>query len=499
MAPALAAREQLTLKVRALPARDYQVLFVLPTTSGDPLDAALDRASAQTDENGVATVVLTAPSSPTTFDVRASVGETSASVTLTVTDRGLATLQVVPSYPSLLRDITTWVATAHVGKSCAEVPGIPPPDGELKAPLAGKEEAPVISRVPAGTRLAVTLRSGHFAGGCTTVDQLPPGPPESPQIVEVTVLNRPIDLGSSSLSVSLGLEPTDKAWSDALAAAGVELQAAMLGSSADDAEALLDAMRNASGDSAQAFQDASDLEDWPALVRSRWGQNSASRLRDRVGGWLNAGRQSFVTAASPFAGSLTPLRQPKEVDAPSSALLTLRTVAGLDAARAGFVDAAQTTWSASADDTLVLSTDIYFARTKLIAALAEAAALARAESEGVELESGAAALAAALDCDALGATLAGAGVDTTLAYATCDAACLTETCERAARLLWTRGAESSGVDYTRLSLTATGGANVGDEAEVTGFAGTWLGELRDDRGKASTSGVIAASAIAPNP
>jgi len=499
MAPELAAREQLALKVRALPARSYEVLFVLPMDGGDPLDAVLDRSSATTDQNGVAQVLLTAPSSPTTFQVRAIAGGRDAVVTLSVTDRGLATLQVSPSYPSLLRDLPTWIATAHVNKTCADVPGIPPPDGELKAPLTSKDEAPVIERVPAGTPLAVTLRSGHFAGGCTSVDMLPPGPPSSPQIVQVTVLNRPIDLSASSLSFSLSVEPGESTWGSAIAAAGGEVQSAMFGDgTADDAAVLLKAMRDASG-SPQEFQDASEAEGWSALLRSRWGQKAPNKLHDVVTSWLSAGRQSFVAADHAFTGRLKPLSEPTDADGPSSALLSVDTVAGLDAESAGFVDGAQASWRASADDTIVLSTDVYFSRTELAAGLAEAAAVSQAAPTDVAIVDAPSALSAALDCRAIAAALAGAGTDATLAYAGCDADCLAEACDSALEALWRRGAEASGTDYSRLSLTATSKANVGDEASVKGFAGTWLGELSDTTGKQSTHGAIVASALTSLP
>lgn len=496
MAPLLAARQQLVLKVRALPARAYPVSFALPATGGDPLDAVLDRSTAMTDTNGIGSVVLTAPSSPTTFDVRATVLSRVAKISLTVQDHGLATLQVDPSYPSALRDITTWVATAHAGKTCADVPGIPPPDGELPAPLTGKEAAPVIPRVPAGTPLAVTLRSGHFVGGCTSVDMLPPGPPSSPQSVKVTVLNRPIDLSASSLAFSLDLGAGDQTWSDALVAAGVQLQDALLGERSDDAEALLDAMRGANEDSAQAFQNARDAEGWDALLRARWGQSAPRKLRDLVGSWLSAGRQSFAMAPHPFVGSLQPLSEPRGADPDSGALLSMQQVAGIDAAHAGFVDVARASWSASADDTVVLNTDVYFARTKLAAALAEAAALSQAVASGEEADDAGAALALALNCEAIGSSLAAAGADDVLAYDACDAECLADVCLQGARALWQRGAEASGVDYSRFSITATGVAHVDEEAAITGLAGSWLGQVNDANGKLSTGGDITAAAPA---
>jgi hypothetical protein len=46
-----------------------------------------------------------------------------------------------------------------------------------------------------------------------------------------------------------------------------------------------------------------------------------------------------------------------------------------------------------------------------------------------------------------------------------------------------------------LNVTATGGAHVGDAAAVTGFAGTWIGELSNSKGTLPTGGAITATAI----
>ena len=490
MVPALAARQTVSLNVRATPPRSYQVRFALPTTDGDPLDAVLDRSEGTTDaKTGIASVLLTAPSSPPTFELRASVETVAKTLPLTVVDRGVATLQVTPDYPSGLRDIKTWVATAFTEKTCADVPGIPPEDGPLKAPPAAKMEAPVISEVPAGTRLAVTLRSGHYVGGCTSVEMLPPGPPERPQIVTVTVLNRPIDLSTSSLAFSLDLAPPAQTWSSSLNEAGRGVLSGILGTSADDVDALLDAMRQASGDSLQSFESTRKAEGWDAILRGRWGQNAANKLQNLASAWLAAGRDGFLASPHPFMGSLTPLSQPSNADATSAALLTLETVAGVDPTDAGFVAGAQASWSASPDDTILLSTDLYFVRSQLAAALAEATLLAN-DSSVVSVPD---ALAQALDCDGLADALAAAGTDTTVAYDSCDGACLADTCRTAMTALWQRGAEVDGADFSRLNVTATGTALVGDAAELIGLTGSWIGQITDQSGTRATGGALTAA------
>jgi hypothetical protein len=487
----LVARASTTLQVQVEPAGFYQVRFDLPSSGGDPLDAVLDRSETSTDATGLASVGLTAPSSTSSFEVRASVLGKSTSLRIDVTDGGIATLRVEPSYqpgyPSALRNITTWIATAHIGQSCADVPGIPFADGKLKAPPAAKSEAPLFAEVPAGVRLAVALRSGHYVGGCTSVETLVPGPPERPEVVKVVVLNRPIDLTASSLAFSLDVPAPEQTWSTMLTQAADRVLTAI--SKTDDVDALLDAMRDASGTAVQAFSTARDSEGWDAALRGRWGQRSASALRDIVGGWLTAGGQTFATAPHTFTGLLTPLAESEGADAKSTATLALRTVAGLDAKTAGFIADGVVSWSASADDNVVLGTNLYFVRSQLAEAIAESALLGEdASADGAPER-----LSEALDCEGIAGALAALGTDAVEAYAGCDATCLEDACQSALGALWRRGGNVDGADFSRLSLTATGRAYVGDAAELTGLTGTWIGELTDEEGAPPTGGGLTAA------
>lgn len=484
------ARNPVTITVRALPAGVYKVQFALPSTMGDPLDALLDRSEAETDSQGYADVQLTPPSSPTMFQLRANIGSLVAVQSLTVADGGVATVQVEPRRLNLsaLRDINTWIASAHSDKTCADVPGFPPEDGPISAPAASKTDAPIIPTVPAGTRLAITLRSGHFIGGCTTVESLPPGPVSSPQVVVVSLLNRPIDLSASSLALSFGLDSAGASWQSLLMEAGVSAQSALLGTSTDDVDALLDAMREASGDSRQVFENTRKAELWDDVLRARWGAGAATKLRDLLGSWLVAGRARFTSAEPTFRGSLSPLPQSAPTDA-STARLSLTTVAGVNAETAGFAESAQVAWSASPDDTVALGTDLYFVRSRLATALAEAAAVDATPGT----ESAPEALTSALDCSALAVELTLPGADDTVAYGTCDADCLADLCERGLAALWSRAGDAEGLTPTRLSLTATGKAYVGDGAEIAGLTGTWIGELDGGSTSLATGGALTAA------
>jgi hypothetical protein len=481
----LPARAQVLLKVRAKPAKAFHVRFALPSSGGDPLDAVLDQATADTDANGIATVTLTAPSSPATFNVRASVGSVVALLTITVTDPGFATVQVQPRYAGF-RSITTWVASAYPDMTCAELPDIPDEDGPIRTLPAAANAAPQLLDVPAGKRLAITLRSGHFVGGCASVEKVPPGPIDQPQIVQVTVLDRPIDLNASPLAVSFGLVVPDTTWTNLLQTTNQAVLQAFQSTSIDDVDALLDAMREASGDSRQLFENARIGENWDAALRSLWGATASSKLRDASAGWFAAGRQKFSDADHLFTGTLTPIVQPTSPLDQRSADLTLLSVAGLDGSKVGFVDRAQVSWSASSDDTLVLGTDLYFVASELLQALAEAAALDGRN----DAPSAAELLATRLDCEGVGATLAAAGTNAQLAYGVCDGACLTDLCQSGVAAIWQRGGAATGLSPAHLSITATGMARVGDTANVVGMSGSWLGQLTTGDVASDTGGVL---------
>src|SRR5204863_10186544 len=144
--------------------------------------------------------------------------------------------------------------------------------------------------------------------------------------------------------------------------------------------------------------------------------SASSKLRDAVSGWLVTGRQKLDSSPHLLEGTLDPVKQLDPLDQ-RSALLTLQTAAGVDATKAGFVSPAHVSWSANADDSVGLGTGIYVHESQFAMTLAEASAL----EKNVNAASAAEALASELDCSGIGAILASAGADATLAYADCDA------------------------------------------------------------------------------
>jgi hypothetical protein len=478
----LVPRQELTLTVQVSPAGRQLVRFSLPTSEdSEPLDAVLDRSEVETDETGRASAVLLASSSGASFRVRASVGSAVAELALTVTDVTGATVEVHPTY-SGKRRATTWVATAREG-SCADGPVIPPPDGPMRG-FAASDRVPEIVGVPVKVPVAITLRSGHYMGGCASVEMFPAGPANRRHVVKVTVLDRPIELTTSHLSLSLALDPLDTAFVELNQLASASALTAMRGGSTDDADALLDAMRAALDSVARQELDiARNAEGWDDLLRARWGQGAPTRLRDRVASWLTSGAARLNESPALLEATLRP------VDG-TSAELQLSQLAGLSPAQAGLVSSALVSWSADADDTVVLGTDLYFSSSRLATGLAEPVAL----EDFPEAVTAAAALGLALDCVGLADELAATGSDTTFAYPGCDAACLNDLCNTAVASIWQRGRDVSSSSPVRLAVTAAGEARVGDAAEIAGIVGSWVGELTSielelDR---STRGVLSA-------
>jgi hypothetical protein len=474
----LDTRAEVELVVHALPARAYHVRFSLPSESVtvNPKDAALEASEVDSDETGRAAVRLTTSSTSATFFVRASVGSVVTNLPVTVAGPGGATLRVEPVQLGH-RQATTWVASVHEGKKCAELKEFPPEDGP-NVERASALGVPVLRNVPTGYTLAITLRSGYFMGGCTTVEPLPAEVTKTPRVVPVSVLDRPIELAESSLSLSLGLSETGGAWESVLTQAQTAVLAGLHGStSVSDVDALLDAMQASlpAGAQQQSFQNARLLEDWDAIVAQKWG--SATKMTDLVSGWLASGKGKLVAGDQVFVGFLAATDGGK-------ANYALDTIAGISALDAGFSQDAQVTWSAGPDDTVLLSTFVYFSSSRFLTGLAEPAILL---SQGGAASVGAA-LSTELSCATLGGAIAAAGNDSELAYVGCDGACLTMLCSTALVSIWQRARDAA--LPMQLGIAATGQGFVGDEAELSGMRGSWVGKLALADGELSTSGAL---------
>lgn len=473
------------LTVQTVPPGIFLVHFALPGSgdaNGDPGDAALDRNESQTDADGVAHVVLTAPSTPAGFSVRATAGIQSAFQGVQVMSVGYTTLHVMPSYNGQ-RPVGTWTATATaaMGGSCSQLSGNPPPDGKLIGVSSGPDEVSIL-RVPVGLDVVVTVRAGHYIGGCAT---LPPLSEGDDNTVLVYASDRPLNLADTELALAFGPTDAQPAFDKLLGNSTSLIEDSLLGAATSDVVALLDAMRAATpAVDRAAFDGARELGGWDAALGSAFGTSGARVLRDPVERWLKAGLAGF-DAANTFTGTLSA--------AGADAVFKPSLIAGLSPSEAGFAKSFPATWIADSSDTLRLGSELSWAPARLVGALAVAPALL----EFPAAQSLSEALASSVDCGLVASVLLAHGTSVGSAlYDGCDQSCGASTCVTAINNAWSNAEDASGSSVATLSVTATGSATVGDAAEIVKLDGTWVGQLSDGDAQASTSGTLTASTAA---
>ncbi|MEZ4374592.1 MAG: hypothetical protein R3B07_27490 [Polyangiaceae bacterium] len=467
------------LSVQVRPAGLHSVRFSL---TGDSLDASLATTEVTTDSNGVATTTLFAPSSVTSFNVRASVGtEVSASRTVSVSEQGFGALRIKPQY-SGSREISSWTASVHPGRRCSDLSGNPPPDGALWTTVSPGQVIEIES-VPAGTYAAVTLRASQFAGGCSDLAGVMAGETKS---VDVTVINRPLQLSETDLDMTLGLDDLNYDWEVGLESARETAKAALLGDAQSDVDALLNAMA-ASLPTADAtlFQTSRDAGAWDGQVSAWLGADAHTLLRSTLDQW-------FTASAARLSGDRVLYGKLQAVgNTPGWGTWHLEEVAGLAPAKAGFPpDIGKLSLSADPDDSLLLGGSFYFFPARLVVGTAEQQAVSTSSTATSAPE----ALAEIVDCDGLGAELAGQGT----LFEGCDGICGAEACRAGLTALFNRARDASTESPATLTFSAAAATEIDAEARPTGFQGTWIGEIAGSaQGPLSVSGSAAGAQSIP--
>lgn len=444
----------------------YDVKFSL---SGDFGDAFLDESQVQSGEDGIASVTLNAPSSAATFTVRASVGTHTATLPVSA-GVSFADLVVVPRYAGH-RVVESWTATVRTGSNCRTLPGIPASDGPLVAESAPTEH-PVVKGVPVGVPLTVTVRAGHFAGGCTDMDGAAAGSAKSS--VEVAVLDRPLQMGDVSLRVELDIDRT----ADSVAAWNAianELAQSFVDRGASDAGALLDSMIDAipanQPDSRTAFKSARTAGGWDAiLVHSLHDGYGAGGLHELVSTWISTALQTLSSSA--LTATLTSRA------GAGFGMFELSQFGGFDPSEIGLSMLGSSTSSVAVTWTAATGDQVLFGGTPKwpLSRLAGSLALGPAQESIKGASTVPQALSSALPCTDVGALLAPGGTNG-IAYPGCDAGCVTRLCQGALGLMWTRAAYTP-EDPTLVDFAATASATISDDAHPSSFVGAWVGSVR---------------------
>jgi hypothetical protein len=321
--------------------------------------------------------------------------------------------------------------------------------------------------VPLGQPLTVTLRAGHYAGGCKDIPGLTGGIDDRLSTVEVTVSDRQLQMNEARFELALQLADAQH-WRVALEPTIAAMTSAIVGDAANDAEALLDAMQSgASSALADDLDAARGAAGWDDLLIGLWTDSQGSPIRRGARRWIGLGLSRLIEGGT-LAGRL-------EGDESERATWTLMSVAGLDPKMAGFEATQAVTWKAEPNDRVSVGAgDLSWKPSLLLAALADDVAR--------EADDGAAdvadALAAEVACETIAVGLLEASE--TL-ESTCGEPCLATLCRAALSELWER-ARRVAADSTRLELVVTGQVLIDDAAVPIGLDGEWVGNaiLADD-------------------
>jgi hypothetical protein len=471
----LAPGEAQVLSVHADPPDAYEVSFVL---LGDALDATLDRTVTVADAQGRASVELRAPSSATTFRVRASLKDgPSTETAVSVSDVGFGSIRILPKYPGN-REITEWVGSVVAHTSCAELGPLPgEADGALISKPTDPNEVPVVvENAPVGPTLAVTLRAGHYIWGCKDETHLVAGKGLD---VVVSVIDKPIALSATALDLEFTYEPdVPQDYAAMMGAAAQLLSDTAFPLASPEPAILLDEMEALlPAEDAVSFGAARASLGWDALIAQYWSSKGLA-LRQQLAAWAASG----LPTSAKLTGELESVG-----DAAGQAALTLSTLGGIDAQAAGVPTTHLVTWTADPNDIVHLGGTVFWLPTRFVGA----AAVAGAKQELPSVSSVTEAMAALVDCAGLAAALGGFG--------TCDVACSTDLCEDSLHARWQLGLDASATynQVGEISFAASAAAKVDDVAAPVSFKGSWLGEAKSGGLSEKIGGSAMATAKAP--
>lgn len=461
----VAPGETRAITVFATPGDAYELYFALIDA---PPDASLDASYVITGKDGAATVKLHAPSTPASFTLRVWIPDgPTAELSISVSTTGVGVVQVVPDYGGQ-RAINEWVGSVIVGATCsdiaAELPG--EPKGALVA-VSAAQENPVIQSVPVGPKLAVEVRAGHFAWGCTDAQNITTGGTTK---VKVHVVDVAPVLKKTNLDVALTYAPDAVAYGDMLQAARYSFLDAFLPPQAPEAESLLDTMTELSSDPA-AFSAARVAGGWDTLAYAHFAQLPTS-LTSRMNGWIDTG---FSSAAPIVNGRLAAID-----GVPGKAMFLASEIGGFDAASAGAPPVHLVAWTSQPDDKVLLSGTLFWLPSKLAGAACEVGA---AEDLGVA-GTMADALAKTAACSDFAAALGG--------FDQCDVTCLASLCKGALWSRWHDALDASAVNGVAgtIDIDASGHIKVDDVAVPIALEGSWIGSVSDGETTASASGML---------
>ena len=458
--------ESTQIAVTTSPGTAGEVSFVL---LGDAENASISASAATTDQAGTASITLRAPDAPTTFRLRATIATgASAELSISVSEQGFGSLRVVPNYDGK-RTPKLWTASVVARTTCAAIaPTLPDdPPGAIQA-VADATQAPIVDGAPVGPNLAVVLRSGHYVWGCTDFTGLVAGATVS---VDVNLLDGPVDLAKTRLDLGFDFAPDAAPYADIAHHAAHAILQDIFPAATTEATVLLDAM-------AQSLDGASKADFAARRVALAW-DDAVSAYLVTKGVVLRDTSDAF--AKDGFASEPATLTALVKGDADSAdPSLFLGAIGTVSAKAAGVLHEQSINWAVNPGDILGLGAKIQFSPVRWVSALT----LKGAQASVPGATSMGDALSTLVGCEAIATTLGPS--------ASCDASCLAAACEQGLAERWSHGVDvaESALGPGVITVTATGGLEVDDDAVPTSLAGSWIGAVSDGLASANASGNV---------
>jgi hypothetical protein len=477
----LAPGEIRTVTVIASPPGGSPIRFAL---LGDPLDASLDRTLVDPDSGGLAKVALHAPKQPTTFRLRASMLDEdgqpgpSAETGVAVSDQGFGSVHVLPQYTGQ-RAIHGWTASVVARTTCAAIAASLPvePDGALVVSTMDTEPV-ILHGAPVGPVLVVTVRSSEYVWGCAETAELKP---DSTIDVKVTVVDKPIDLGSTDLDLTIEFEPDPTEYQALITTAKSLLVEGFTPAGASESSLLLDAMGKLAPIPG-AFDTQRMAGSWDTITTKHL-EGLSVPLRDRI--------LTYAGAGVPLGAHEITANLKAKAGEPGGATVAVTKFTGIDAGAAGFLPTNAFSWTAEPDDRLILNGTLPWQPSRFVGGAAFAAAKKDFPTAAAMPE----VLASIASCNVLSTKLLG--------LTGCSAMCMQTLCQNALATRW-EGALQASVKAGwngSLAITAAGPAELSARAEPSGLSGNWVGKVSDGLVQVSVKGkikaVAAASAMSP--
>lgn len=452
---------------------------------GDALDASLDESIVWADGAGSASVVLTAPSQPTTFILRAQLNDGSSDeLVVAVSEQGFTTLRVLPSYKGQRALDGSWSSDVVVGGDCPTLLSSYP-DGPIGALHVDSQKGsqPTIGSVPVGPTLAVAVRSGLLVQGCVTYVATKPDGLEE---VAVEAFDNPMVLTSAKLEVTLGFVPDEASFGPMIKAASDVVADVSFPPDTPVATILLDSMEQALA--APAALELSTLRAGTTLEQDLATSLDGVSLNGLCRSLSEGSAIAAVADASSNTSGLKGLFEGSP-DAGGFATFTLVSFQGLSADQVGAPASIPISWQANGDFLLV-SGSLPIASSRLAGAYMnhQASTLVGDTTTVPEM------LASAVDCPTVAGMIAAHG------GSACDSVCLEEACSAALATRWSEGlavSDSADGSLGRLDVSLGGDVVVDSQLLPATITGSWTGSLVDETNQVACDGGVTGQAPPP--